>query len=52
MINNTNNVIITGGAGGIGSQLVKRLVDISISIAVIDNDNKKLELLYDQTKYW
>ena len=33
----TNNILITGGAGYIGSHIVEQLVKISSSIIILDN---------------
>ena len=41
-----NNILITGGAGFIGSNLVKRLIQKNYKITVIDNlERGKLEFL-------
>ena len=37
------NIIITGGAGGIGSATVMSLVNKNVNLAVIDNDSKKIK---------
>jgi nucleoside-diphosphate-sugar epimerase len=47
-MNKTNNVLITGGAGFIGSHFVKRMVNKGYNITVIDNlERGKLEFIHD-----
>ncbi len=44
------NVIITGGAGGIGTHLSKALIDDGYKVFVIGRDPKNFDLLYENTK--
>jgi 3-oxoacyl-[acyl-carrier protein] reductase len=42
MINNKSNILITGGAGGIGYEVATTLKDKVNSIGIIDNNSEKL----------
>ena len=42
---NNKNVIVTGAAGGIGSALVKKLLNLGAVVGVIDKDKNGLNLL-------
>ena len=42
---NNKNVIITGAAGGIGSAIVKKLLNLGAVVGVIDKDKNRLNLL-------
>ena len=47
----TNKILVTGGAGMIGSNLVKRLVNEGNQVKVVDNLWRgKLDYLYDDDK--
>ena len=37
MINNQNNILVTGGAGYIGSHIVENLVKTKNKVIIIDN---------------
>ncbi len=39
------NIIITGGAGGIGSSTVRTLLNSGANVGVFDRDKKGLDLL-------
>ena len=41
------NIIITGGAGGIGTHLSKALVDDGFKVIVIGRDPAKFDRLYE-----
>jgi dTDP-L-rhamnose 4-epimerase len=38
------NVLITGGAGFIGFNLTKRLIDCGYNVTILDNLSKKIHL--------
>ena len=42
---NNKNVIVTGAAGGIGSALVKKLLNLGAVVGAIDKDKNGLNLL-------
>ena len=47
-MNKINNILITGGAGFIGSHFVKRMVNKGYNVTVIDNlERGKLEFIQD-----
>ncbi len=50
MILDNKNIIITGGAGGIGSSTTKALLKAGANVAVIDKNKKGLELLKKSLK--
>ena len=43
MINKNSNILITGGAGGIGYAVVKIIKDTVGSIGIIDNNSEKIK---------
>src|SRR5438105_3440656 len=45
-----DSVIVTGGAGGIGSCVVQQLLDQNCRVIVIDNDTSALTALEERTK--
>lgn len=47
---NIENVLVTGGAGGIGSCVVQQLLDQNFRVIVIDNDTSALAELREKTK--
>ena len=47
-MNKINNILITGGAGFIGSHFVKRMINKGYNVTVIDNlERGKLEFIQD-----
>ena len=38
------NIVITGGAGGIGSSTVKALLNLGANVCILDRDKKNLDL--------
>ncbi len=41
------NVLITGGAGGIGREIVKKFINNGYFVYVVDNDNKSMQKLIE-----
>ena len=46
-----NNYVITGASGGIGTELVKILVESSVNLVLIDSDEESLQKLKNKYNY-
>ena len=51
MIDKNSNIIITGGAGGIGFEVAEMLKNEVNSIGIIDNNSKKISRIKNDTNY-
>ena len=47
MIEKNSNILITGGAGGIGYELARTINDKVRSVGIIDNNSEKLNKIND-----
>jgi len=44
----TGTAIVTGGAGGIGKATVRRLLDMGLSVFIVDADEKSLDTVLSE----
>ena len=46
-----NNIIVTGGAGGIGSATCKLFLDYSANVYLVDKDKEKIKKIKKELKH-